>query len=135
MYNHPLTRRVIGYAIEVHRRLGSGLLENTYKQCLAHELHLAGISFQLEAQMPVHYKGVNLNCGYRIDLLVENLLVVELKAVEQILGVHQAQLITYMKLAKAPIGLILNFNVKMLKDGIKKCALTAPPRSPVFYTS
>jgi len=136
-YNHPLTRKVIGHAIEVHRKLGPGLLENAYKQCLAHELHLAGMSFKVEVPMPVNYKGVNLDCGYRIDLLVEDILVLELKAVEKVAPIHQAQLLTYMKLAETPLGLIINFNVKMLKDGIKKCANSSTPRSPrapVFFS-
>lgn len=124
LYNHPLSHKVIGCAIAVHRALGPGLLESTYEQCLAHEMHLTGLSFTQQQPMPVRYKGVNLDCGYRLDFLVEDFLVVELKAVDRISPIHQAQLLTYMKLAEAPIGLIINFNVKLLKDGINKCAIS-----------
>ena len=124
LYNHELSRRVIGCAIEVHRNLGPGLLESTYQQCLAHEMYLSGLSFQAQMPMPVYYKGVNLDCGYRLDFLIEEFLVVELKAVEAISNLHQAQLLTYMRLAEAPIGLVINFNVKLLKEGIRKCAIT-----------
>jgi GxxExxY protein len=116
----PLTQRVIGCAIEVHRYLGPGLLESSYEKCLAHELRLAGLSFINQAPMPIDYKGVTLECGYRLDFVIDDYLVVELKAVEQLLPIHQAQLITYMKIAEAPVGLLINFNVKLLKDGIKR---------------
>ena len=119
----PLTREVIGCAIEVHRSLGPGLLESTYKRCLAHELKLATIETRIEVPVPVSYKGVLLDCGYRIDLLVNECLVVELKAVEQFSSVHEAQILTYMKLAEAPVGLLINFNVKLLKHGIRRFAL------------
>ncbi len=124
LYNHQLSRKVIGCAIEVHRNLGPGLLESTYQKCLTHEMHIAGLSFQAQLPIPVYYKGVNLDCGYRLDFLVDDFLVVELKAVEAISNLHQAQLLTYMRLAEAPIGLVINFNVKFLKDGIRKCAIT-----------
>ena len=110
----PLTAKVIGCAIEVHRTLGPGLLESAYEQCLAHELRLAQVPFRIQVPMPVEYKGVTLDCGYRIDLLVHEFLVVELKAVEQVLGIHQAQLLTYMKLAEAPVGLLINFGSKSM---------------------
>lgn len=116
----PLTQKVIGCAIEVHRTLGPGLLESTYQQCLAHELLLAGIQFRIQVPISVDYKGVTLDCGYRADILIEDELIVELKAVEQILSVHEAQLITYMRLAEMPTGLLLNFNVRYLKDGIRR---------------
>jgi GxxExxY protein len=118
-----LSRRVIGCAIEVHRELGPGLLESTYAQCLAHELRLNGIEFRLECPLPVEYKGVRLDCGYRIDLLVEESLIVELKSVEEIKGIHKAQLLTYMKLAGVRTGLLINFNVTRLKEGIKRFVL------------
>lgn len=124
LYNHPLSRKVIGCAIEVHRHLGPGLLESTYQQGLAHEMRIAGLSFKAQLPMPVSYKGVKLDCGYRLDFLVEDFLVIELKAAERILNIHQAQLLTYMKLAEVPLGLIINFYVKLLKDGIKKCAIS-----------
>ena len=94
-----LSNRVIGCAIEVHRELGPGLLESTYEQCLAHELRLNGIAFTLQQPQPVQYKGILLDCGYRLDVLVEDQLIVELKSVEEIKGIHQAQLLTYMRLA------------------------------------
>jgi len=123
LYNRPLTGAVIGCAIEVHRCLGPGLLESSYEQCLAHELHIANIPCKVQAPLPVCYKKINLDCGYRVDLCVDDFTVVELKAVEHVLPIHHAQLLTYMKLAEAPIGLHINLNVKLLKDGIKKFAL------------
>ena len=110
---------MIGCAIEVHRELGPGLLESTYEQCLAHELRRNGIPFQLQYPPPVKYKDIRLDCGYRIDILVENKLILELKSVEEIKGIHEAQLLTYMKLAGVKIGLLINFNNTKLKDGIK----------------
>jgi GxxExxY protein len=118
-----LSNRVIGCAIEVHRHLGPGLLESAYAQCLAHEFTINGIQFVLEKSLPIEYKGIKLDCGYRIDLLVENELIIELKSVEEILGLHEAQLLTYMKLAKIPIGLLINFNVERLKDGLRRFVL------------
>ncbi len=118
-----LSNRVIGCAIEVHRELGPGLLESTYEQCLAHELRLNGISFQLQYPQSVEYKGIRLDCGYRIDMLIEDELIIELKAVEEIKGIHVAQLLTYLKLAGIKTGLLINFNVKKLKDGIKRYVL------------
>ena len=118
-----LSSRVIGCAIEVHRELGPGLLESTYEQCLAHELNLNGIAFQLQHPQSVQYKGIRLDCGYRLDVLVENRLIVELKSVDEIKRIHEAQLLTYMKLAEVKIGLLMNFNVTTLKDGIKRFVL------------
>jgi len=118
-----LSNRVIGCAIEVHRVLGPGLLESTYEQCLAYELGQAGIGFKLQHPLPVQYKGVNLDCGYRVDVLVQGELILELKSADAILGIHQAQLLTYMKLAAIKTGLLINFNVLKLKDGIKRCVL------------
>ena len=115
-----LSNRVIGCAIEVHRHLGPGLLESAYEQCLAHELNRQNIAFQLQLAQPVLYKGISLDCGYRIDVLVENQLIIELKSVEKLLGIHEAQLLTYMKLAEIKIGLLMNFNVTKLKEGIKR---------------
>ncbi|HKW27149.1 MAG TPA: GxxExxY protein [Terriglobales bacterium] len=114
------TEPIIGAAIEVHKQLGPGLLESTYEECLCHELHLRGIQFQRQSDLPVIYKGLKLDCGYRIDLLVEEKVVVELKAVEQLLPVHEAQLLTYLRLAHKTVGLIINFNVPLLKDGIRR---------------
>jgi len=115
-----LSGQVIGCAIEVHRELGPGLLESVYAQCLAHELHLAGIPFLLEHPQPVRYKGIRLSCGFRIDMLVENQLILELKSVDEIKGIHVAQLLTYLKLAEIRVGLLINFNSVTLKDGIRR---------------
>ena len=121
-----LSNRVIGCAIEVHRVLGPGLLESTYEQCLAHELSQNGIEFKLQHPLPVEYKGVRLDCGYRIDVFVEDTLVLELKSVEEIKGIHEAQLLTYMKLAGAKTGLLINFNAIRLKDGIRRFVHRSP---------
>ena len=118
-----LSNRVIGCAIEVHRHLGPGLLESAYEQCLAHELNRNGINFQLQCPQPVQYKDIRLDCGYRVDIPVENELIVELKSVDEMKGIHQAQLLTYMKLSGVKIGLLINFNVTILKDGIKRFVL------------
>lgn len=118
-----LSNRVIGCAIEVHRVLGPGLLESTYRQCLVHELASNGIACVSEHPVPVDYKGIHLDCGYRVDLLVEGTLIVELKSVEHIQPVHEAQLLTYLKLANVRIGLLINFNVAQLRHGIKRYVL------------
>jgi GxxExxY protein len=118
-----LSNRVIGCAIEVHRALGPGLLESTYTQCLAHELTINCVAFKLQCPLPVEYKGVHLDCGYRADFFIDNALIVELKSVERIESVHETQILTYMKFARAPMGLLINFNVKLLKDGIKRFVL------------
>ena len=119
----PFTGKVIGCAIEVHRALGPGLLESTYQQCLAHELHVNGIPFKSEHPMSVEYKGVCLDFGYRIDLLIDDQLVLELKAVDEIRAIHKAQLLTYMKLSGIGTGLLINFNVQRLADGIERFKL------------
>ena len=118
-----LSKRVTGCTIEVHRNLGPGLLESTYEQCLAHELKGAGKPFMLQHPLPVNYNGVKLDCGYRVDLFIDNKIIVELKSVEKLLPIHQAQLLTYMKLAEIKIGLLMNFNVRFMKDGIKRMVL------------
>jgi GxxExxY protein len=118
-----LSNQVIECAIEVHRNLGPGLLESTYEQCLAYELSQKKLSFQLEYALPVEYKGIKLDCGYRIDVLVDKALILELKSVETVLPVHEAQLLTYMKLAKIKTGLLINFNVRRLKEGLKRFVL------------
>ena len=121
--NDNLTGKVIGCAIEVHRHLGPGLLESAYQQCLAHELKLNNISFKVEQSMPVEYKGLKLDCGYRLDLIIEDILILELKSVIKLLPIHQAQLLTYLKLAKISTGLLINFNEEVLKNGIKRFVL------------
>ena len=118
-----LSNRIIGCAIEVHRILGPGLLESTYQQCLAYELSRNGISFKIEQPLPVDYKDIRLDCGYRIDLLVEKEIIIELKSVEKLLSIHEAQLLTYLKLAKVKQGFLINFNVRRLKDGLKSYIL------------
>lgn len=118
-----LSHRVIGCAIEVHRTLGPGLLESTYGKCLAKELQLQGIPHRKECPLPVDYKGTRLDCGYRVDFLIDGGLIVELKAVETITGIHQAQILTYMRLANVQHGLLINFNVERLRDGLKSFVL------------
>jgi GxxExxY protein len=118
MLAQDVTGAVIGAAIEVHRALGPGLLESTYRVCLRHELEQRGLTVASEVPVPVEYRGVRLDCGYRIDLLVEGAVVVELKSVEGLLPVHEAQLITYLRLSGLRVGLLINFNVPVLKDGI-----------------
>jgi GxxExxY protein len=115
--NH-LTREIIGAAIEVHRHLGPGLLESAYQQCLARELSLREVPYEQECPLPLEYKGLRLNCGYRADFLVGNAVVVETKSVEAIAPVHEAQLLTYMRLGNWKVGLLINFNVLVLKRGI-----------------
>jgi len=115
-----ITEQIIGAAIDVHKSIGPGLLESTYEECLCHELKLRSLSFQRQVALPVAYEGVSLDCGYRLNLLVANTLVVELKAVERVQAIHEAQLLTYLKLGKWPVGLLINFNVPILKAGIKR---------------
>jgi GxxExxY protein len=119
-----LSNKVIGCAIEVHRELGPGLLESAYEQCLAAELGRSRIPFQLQVDLPVSYKGTRLDCGYRIDMLVDEQLIIELKCVEQLLKIHEAQILTYMRLAKISVGLLINVNVPVLKKGIKRFLLS-----------
>jgi GxxExxY protein len=119
----PLTGKVIGAAIEVHRALGPGLLESAYEECLCHELNLSGLGFQRQVPLPVVYKGVRLDCGYRLDVVVEGRVLVELKTVERLLPIHEAQLLTYLRLAQIQTGLLLNFNVPVLRGGIRRMVL------------
>jgi GxxExxY protein len=118
LVSQEITEKVIGAAIEVHRALGPGLLESAYEECLCRELSLQGLSFQRQVPLPVLYKDVELDCGYRIDLVVAESVVVELKAVDQLEPIHEAHLMTYLKLSKIRVGLLINFNVPLLKDGI-----------------
>ena len=118
-----LSNKIIGCAIEVHRELGPGLLESTYEQCLAYELSRAKIPFKVQVGLPVAYKEILLDCGYRIDLLADNRLIVELKSVEQLLKIHEAQILTYMKLAAVSVGLLINFNVDVLRKGVRRFVL------------
>ena len=114
-----LTERVIGCAIEVHRHLGPGLLEGVYEDCLCHELAQTGMGYQRQVHLPVVYKGVQLETAYRLDILVEDRLVIEIKAIDRILTIHEAQLLTYLRMSGRRTGLILNFNHAVLKDGIR----------------
>jgi GxxExxY protein len=123
LIEEKLTETIIAAAIEVHRELGPGLLESTYRVCLCHELMLRGLSVQCEMKLPVTYKGVKLDAGCRVDLLVEGRVIVELKSTDKTLPVHEAQLLTYMRLMGKRVGLLINFNVPLLKDGITRRVL------------
>lgn len=118
-----LTEKIIGCAIEVHRELGPGLLESAYRECLKHLLIKQGLSVEVEKPQPLTFQELKLEQGYRIDLLIEKQIVVELKCVEALNEVHLAQILTYMKLGKYPLGLLINFNVKLLKDGVRRVIL------------
>ena len=112
--------QIIGSAIEVHRNLGPGLLESSYERCLQWELHKMGFTVQRQLELPIQYKTIQIESGYRIDLLVENSIIIELKSIEKILPIHEAQVLTYLKLSGKSLGLLLNFNVKMMKQGVKR---------------
>ena len=115
-----ISRKIIGGAIEVHRALGPGLLESAYETCLAYELAGIGLAVERQKQLPISYKDIELDTAYRLDLLVERKVIVELKAVEQIFPIHKTQLLTYLKLSGLELGLLINFNVKVLRDGISR---------------
>ena len=117
---NEISGKIIGAAIEVHKKLGPGLLESAYEECLCCEMQLRGIEFKRQVPLPVNYKGVVLDCSYRLDLLVEDKVIVELKSIEGLEPIHEAQMLTYLKLRNAWLGLIINFNVIMLKDGIRR---------------
>jgi GxxExxY protein len=117
---NQITDKIIGCAIEVHKALGPGLLESAYEECLDFELRNAGFSTQRQVAVPVVYKEIKLECGYRIDILVDNKVVIELKTVDFFSQVHEAQILTYLKFSRKEIGLLINFNVKLLKDGIRR---------------
>ena len=119
-YVDKLSNQIIGLAIEVHRELGPGLLESAYQQCLALELSKADILFQFEKEIPINYKGIKLGCGFRADFIVDDCILIELKTVDKFLPIHEAQLITYLKLTGIHLGLLINFNVRLLKNGIKR---------------
>ena len=123
MDENELSYAIIGACLEVHKVLGPGLLENTYQECLARELSLRGIPFEKEKPLPVEYKEVRVDCGYRLDFLVDGSVVVELKSIEAILPVHEAQVLTYLKLTGCKLGLLVNFNVAVLKEGIRRLGL------------
>ncbi len=119
---NDLTHEVISAAIEVHRTLGPGLLESAYEECLCREFDLRKIPYQRQKELPLEYKGIKLDCGYRLDILVANTLILELKSCEGLQAIHEAQLLTYLKLTGVEIGLLINFNVPVLKNGIKRIA-------------
>ena len=119
---NDLTGEVIGAAIEVHKALGPGLLESAYEECLCHELKLRGIQFERQVDLPIEYKGTKLDCAYRMDIVADDQLIVELKSCESLQPIHQAQLLTYLKLTGLKVGLLINFNVPILKQGIKRLA-------------
>jgi GxxExxY protein len=123
---NSITERIISSAITVHKKLGPGLLESAYEACLAYEIVEQGLKVERQKSFPVTYKRVRLDCGYRIDLLVENIAVVELKALDTILPVHKAQLLSYLRLSGHPIGLLINFNVRMLREGISRVVNNFP---------
>lgn len=120
VYNDALTEQIIGAAIAVHKELGPGLLESAYEICLCHELSLKGLMFERQKCVPMDYKGIKLDSGYRLDIIVENQVIVEVKAVAALLPIHEAQLLSYLKQNGGGRGLLINFNVKLLKDGIRR---------------
>jgi len=117
------TEKITGAAIEVHKALGPGLLESAYEACLCHELHLRGLDFQRQVELPLSYKGVKLDCCYRMDIVVMNGVVVEIKSIEQTMAIHEAQLMSYLRMSGYRTGLLINFNVALLKDGITRRVL------------
>jgi GxxExxY protein len=128
-YREDGSEPVIGALIEVHRALGPGLLESVYEACFCHELRLCGLAFERQRPVGIVYKGSIVNCGYRIDVLVEGRIVVELKAIDRLLPLHTAQILTYMKLSSVSVGLLANFNVTSLRQGLRRVSLP-PPHSP-----
>ena len=123
MENEMLTKELIGSAIEVHKLLGPGLLESAYEDCLLYELSKKGLKVERQKPVPVIYKEIKLDCGYRLDLLVENKVIIELKSIDAFAPIHEAQILTYMKFSKIRIGLLINFNVTVLKNGLKRYML------------
>ncbi|MEW6194349.1 MAG: GxxExxY protein [Bacteroidota bacterium] len=120
---NEITQEIIGAAIEVHKQLGPGMLESAYEECLCYELSLKGLKFERQKPVPVIYKEIKLDCGYRADMIVENEIIVELKAQDVILPVHEAQILTYLRFANRKVGLLINFNVTVLKNGIRRFIL------------
>ena len=127
-----VSRRIIGAAIEVHKVLGPGLLENVYEECLAREFQAVGLGHERQLELPVKYKGTLLDCGYRLDFLVEKAVVVEIKSVSLLQPIHEAQMLTYLKLGGWDLGLLINFNEPVLKDGVRRIVLNYPdtPSAP-----
>jgi GxxExxY protein len=117
---NEISGKIIEFAINVHKELGPGMLERAYEVCLIHELARVGLSVESQVELPIHYQGLRLDAGYRIDLLVENAVIVELKALERILPVHEAQLLSYLRMSDLRLGLLINFNVRLLRDGVRR---------------
>ena len=130
-----ITRRIIGAAIEVHRHLGPGLLESAYQTCLAFELRQLGRKVEEQKPLPVMYKDVKLDCGYRLDLVIDDAVVAEIKAVERLMPIHDAQLLSYLRLSKRRVGLLINFHVQMLKDGLKRIVNEFPDLAISAYSA
>jgi GxxExxY protein len=130
-----LTDQIIGCAIEVHRHLGPGLLESVYEECLCYELSQIGLRFERQVHLPMSYKGIKLECGHKLDLLVEDSVVVELKSIEDLTPLHQAQLLTYLKSSNKKVGLLINFNVQFLKNGLKRVVNRYTGPAPTRPTS
>jgi GxxExxY protein len=129
--NQDLTHKIISAAIEVHKNLGPGLLESAYRQCLCMEFKYSGLQYEHELMAPLIYKGKKLDCGFRVDFLIEDQVILELKSTDSLLPVHKSQVLTYLHLMNKQVGLLINFNVPILKDGIRRCVLNAP-EIPVF---
>jgi|SRR5215475_823715 len=123
LHHSELTGEIIGAAVDVHQHLGPGQLESAYEECLCRELGLRGVLFERQKPLPLAYKGIVLECGYRLDLVVESRIIVEIKSVETLSPIYEAQLLIYIKLARMKVGLLMNFNVPILKDGIKRFVL------------
>jgi len=117
---NKITEKIINGAISVHKELGPGLLESAYEACLVYELTSQDLKVERQKSLPIHYRGIQLDCGYRLDLLIEGSVVVEIKAIERVEPIHEAQLLSYLKLSKCEVGLLINFNVKILRDGIRR---------------
>jgi len=120
---NKLSSKIIGAAIEVHKALGPGLLESAYEECLCHEFKLRSFPYERQKELLIEYKGVKLDCGYRLDIVVWNKIILELKSCSELLPIHEAQLLTYLKLTNMKVGLLINFNVPVLKEGIKRLSL------------
>ncbi len=123
---NKITETIIGVAINVHRELGPGLLESAYETCMVYDLLQTGLKIEQQKPLPIIYRGVKLECGYRLDLMIENEVIVEIKSIEKLLPIHQAQLMSYLKLSNCNVGLLINFNVKILKNGIQRVVNNFP---------
>ena len=132
---NQVTEKVIGCAIEVHKHLGPGLLESGYEECTCYEMTHGGLAVRRQVPLPVIYKGVKLDCGYRIDAIVEETVILEFKTVEKLLPVHEAQLLSYLRLSALPVGLLLNFNSRVMRDGIRRMVNHYPDSAPSAFSA